>query len=494
MDALFIERNVKRFNYAIPYILSYLIRKDVSLELMVDPSPVQIQRKIKTARPKFVFLSLKWFDQLSDTLTDARLIKSKLSSCKVVLGGISSNILAKELINMHEVDMIIQGDAEKPIYHLIKNKKPLNILSKEGVSEKWVQKESDLKDVFLVDDKRIGIEIIKSLNYAYIWFGKGCKHNCFYCAGNKKTHEVYYGRKNIIYRPKDKIIKDINLCAKYCDLLFFDFEPEKKATNFQIEIFKSMNKLPVTGSHVLWSVPPNVKLIKEASKKFKFNYILVDLVSFSERLRFKLANLGYIKKTCTDKQLISFLDQISKLKNVSIRFDTIVGLPHETSKDIKDSIIFLNYLMNKFPKCIDVNYSCNPHPLHNQLGSSLFTNPKKYQFKSAFNKNSPILNQLRKKFDFFFKKGIEYPYHSKLSKKQFLEHSPYGGTALNTDVIEVKCRNLLFLLFFKIKLTKSMTKLKQIINYVEKESYNNIKVKKIDGKLRIFFYGRRIFS
>jgi radical SAM superfamily enzyme YgiQ (UPF0313 family) len=106
---------------------------NLSVEYIVDKN-FRIDKYIKVKKIKILCMDLHWHSQAYNVIETAKLVKESNPDCQIVLGGFTSTLFAREIMDSHrEIDFIIKGDAEVPLSQLIAM---LIDKRKDGLAEK----------------------------------------------------------------------------------------------------------------------------------------------------------------------------------------------------------------------------------------------------------------------------------------------------------------------------------------------------------------------
>lgn len=431
------------FNNAMLWLVSYLINKGFSakiIHLTGEDYLEKVKYFLDFYKPKFCAISCKWWDTLYSSIHLAEFIKKYNPNIKLIAGGNTASSFAKEIINNSCFDYVIRGDAELPLEQILKNNIPDNSFYKidnkiYSTDQNFILDEKTVNETYLVENLEEIIEPKEIIN-KYIWTGKGCTSNCFFCAGANLGQTKLFYRKNYLYRDVSKVINDCKIIAKYTDNnLMFDFDPlSVKKIEYYQEILKSLpQKTYKCNQFYFWYLPPQ-KLIKTISETFTSAIIGIDVQIFSESQREKLSKLNIIKpKFYSNDKLDEILRYCNKFSNLKITLSGFLGMPYETDVDISNAYKFFEYFIKKYPQII----STSINPVIVEPDSPLVLTPEKYN-----------VLPLRKTF-FDFYELTKYTYETLIFERNFKdieEHIKYFGMMrIGYD------ENKLFYEFYKIQ-------------------------------------------
>ena len=213
---------------------------------------------IKSSGAKVVCLDLYWHHQSNSVIRLAGEIKKKLKDVIIVLGGYTASAFDREILsNFKFIDLVIRGDGEIPVLALMKNigtggdfKKIPNLTYRSGSrivrsKTRYVNREDDLEmfsfsNFRLMKNSRyytqrrfteniINISGSRDPGIFYCNCGRGCSYSCLYCGGSKKAQHTVSGRRSVIFRPMQAMIRDIEGMTEYnLDTWYNAFHPPVK--------------------------------------------------------------------------------------------------------------------------------------------------------------------------------------------------------------------------------------------------------------------------
>ena len=201
---------------------------NVPLEMMLKEE-FSIESYVKKREVDVIFIDLHWYVHSFGALYCADICKQGSPECFVVLGGMTSSVFARDILQQcSAVDGIIQGDSEQAIKDIEAGKPKdeiSNFMYRENgaikKSKKWYvinQEDYDSldfsrydwlknKEFYLKTDlEGVHKEAIKSV---WLEVGRGCNFNCSVCGGGKNAHYRIFRRNTPIYRSGSKIAEDI---------------------------------------------------------------------------------------------------------------------------------------------------------------------------------------------------------------------------------------------------------------------------------------------
>ena len=409
--------NFSLFNNSLLWIASFLEKNGISCQVIFlkNNFEKQLLQSLLNYKPNFVGVSMKWWDTIYSAELIAKRVKAFNSNIFVFAGGQTATYYAQEVLENSVFDAVIEGDAEIPLLNLIKNQSLCNLKIKENneiitYPKSYIQDNEALKDLSLVENIESIFEDLELVSN-YIWTGKGCAMNCFFCGGGRDGQKDIFSRKGYLYRPIEQVIKDIEIIAKLKNNTFMlDFDPlAPNKENFYRELFLSLPKKKYNCQFYFWTLPSDefIDLMSETFNKLIFDF---DLQIFSEPLRKKLAKVNFIKPIFfTNEYFESIIAKCEKKGNILVNVSGLLGVPQETKQDILEIYNFANKLMNNFKNVIGFFFS----PIILEPASPLLAYPEKYQ-----------VTCLRKDY-FDFKKYTKKVFENNMLEKEFQTYEQY---------------------------------------------------------------------
>jgi radical SAM superfamily enzyme YgiQ (UPF0313 family) len=411
-------------NRILLWLASYLKRNGFNTKVFYLDSKFKetIARAISYYQPKYIAVSCKWYTNLYGAILVASEIRKIDKSIRIITGGNTATYFDRELLLNSDFDIVIRGDAELSLLNIMKNKPPINCtLTENGRIKRYklqyTQRQQEVKDYTLVEPGEI-LESPKDIlgKENFVWTGRGCTQNCFYCAGSSTIHKKMFQREKLIYRQIKNVLADIAILSKYSKSLIFDFACLPRADAYYLQLFKCLpqKKLSMTFFH--WSLPSR-NLVDQISKTFKSAVIFLDTSTLCEELREALSQRNLLKPFFSNKKLEDFVFYCNKKKNIELVLTNIAGLPGERGHHVRKHINFSQYLIQKYPLIQDIHYL----PLSIEPGSLLQKHYKRFNMYCSRNNFMDFLNLTC----YAFKSKITYPF-SDFFKKLDCKIHPYG--------------------------------------------------------------------
>ena len=382
----------------------------LGIEKLIKDS-FDITSYIKTLKVKIICVDIHWHYQLYRTLQLIKKIKKEIPEIKIIVGGFTASLFAKELLrSFPEIDFVIKGDAEIPLLKLVKS------LSREQYKSDFSQIPNlyfrrnrtiieagrryvinqrlfdnlRFSNLTLLKNYKIYLKLnpfissqsfsemmrSKENTFSYV-FSRGCLYNCSYCGGSRETQVIINsGRdRGMILKSQIRVIEDLKRLKSFgVSTLYFSLTPTR--FDYFIGLFKKIreNKLNFRAIvEIFCSLPPK-QLINEFFLTFKSSsLIFLGIPSFSEKIR-KL-NLG---PYYSNKKLVDTLDYLEKKGNdFCLQLSLGTGLPFETPDDFNFTVKFLRFLKNRY-KNISMGYWVNRQA---DPKSPCLLHPSRYKIK-----------------------------------------------------------------------------------------------------------------
>ncbi len=392
---------------------------------MDDKFKTSIRKALDHYKPKYVAVSCKWYIDLYGAILVAKEIKKIDKAIKIITGGNTAAYFDKELLLNSDFDIVIRGDAELPLLNIIKNKTPINCTLKEKKRIKryklqYIQRQKEVEDYTLVAPKEI-LENPKDIlgRDNFIWTGKGCTQNCFYCGGSSSAQRELFHRKKLIYRPISNVLTDIAILSKYSKSLMFDFACPPHADVYYLRLFKDIPQGKFALDFYHWSLPSR-NLIDQISKTFISAHIHLDTSTLCEELREFLSTRKLLKPFFSNEELENIIRHCNKKSNIKITLENIAGLPGERNSHVRKHTNFSQYLTQKYPVIEMIYYV----PLSIEPGSILQKHCRRFNMHCCRNSFIDFLHLTKNAYN----SNIMYPFSSFFEKGNYKNISlhPYG--------------------------------------------------------------------
>jgi len=426
------------FNTSLLYLGSFLELKKhkvkiIDLNIEFHPQ-AKLKKIIKEFSPDYALISLRWYFEIYPCIEASKHIKKLNEGIKTIIGGHTASYFDLELAENPYVDFVIRGDGEIPVLNIIEEKEKINVTFKDKKNKiirkpiNYTQESQELDEIYLTPNI---ISILESPHKFfnkpsqwlgdYIWTGKGCNYNCFYCGANKSNQEICFKRKKPIFRKTKHVINDISIMKKFfhSKKLIFDFDPFMNNKEFYYRLFDKIDKKKYSCRFYAWTLPPK-ELILSLKETFTDYQICFSIDSGDEKLRKKLHKMNLSKPFFSNEELYKTIDVISKNGGTFKSYFIADNPLAEKYSFLKTKKLIVN-LIKKYPKiCTDF---CIER-LSIEPGSYIYKFPEKFE-----------ISLTRKSFNSFysfskdvFHSGQRYPFdaYRTLSLSSNLIKSPHG--------------------------------------------------------------------
>lgn len=198
-------------------------------EKMLVEKGFNVEEFISNTRAQVYAIGLHWSIHTEGAIEIAKICKTLHPDSVVVLGGLTATCFAEEIVQKFNfVDAVVRGEAETPLYELIKNLQKYNvsdafystpnltfrnrdgeILSTEMCDVVSVLDDLDFVRLDLVEP--IERTITSPMTGAKLWnipICRGCLLNCASCGGSKYSYKVLLNRDYPAFRSPRKIFED----------------------------------------------------------------------------------------------------------------------------------------------------------------------------------------------------------------------------------------------------------------------------------------------
>jgi radical SAM superfamily enzyme YgiQ (UPF0313 family) len=364
-----------------------------------------LNKYIKKEEHEILCFGIHWHYQLYNTLGIIREIKKANPAVKIIVGGYTATVFAKQIMeNYAEIDFIIRGEAEIPLLKFLSS---LESPKQYGIIPNLVWRDAGSKVIFnqeyhCASDQELNMfdfESMELLKNHWIYLrlnspiyestkslsgipdtfmlnvGRGCSRNCFYCGGGQKSQKLINNRSAFNYREANKVFKGIQKIKNDYNprTLFIDFDPEHDS-EYYLELFERIrkNKISIGCAFASWSLPTE-EFIKSFARTFdlKHSFIIISPDCANEAIRKRIKGFFF-----TNSQLMKTLEALD-VHHIESQVYFFIGTPFETRKDIEDTL--------KLQEDILERYENVSKPLiflpEIEPCSPMCLNPRKYQIK-----------------------------------------------------------------------------------------------------------------
>jgi len=298
----------------------------------------EIKKAISDSNPHVVAISSLFTTYSMEAQEIAGLAKEVNRDIVVVMGGTHPTVFPEIVLNNRDVDYVIRGEGETPLFQLIQmlqsgikdriDEIPGVCFIKEDnirhISDIYIEDNIDLipdRSFLRQENYRIGKK-----NYTFFLTSRGCPFSCSFC-----------GKPPVPYRRRSlaSIEREIEDCVNL-NIQAIDFEDDM--LTYDRKFFNNILDM-LKGKGVTLSAMNGIyaeTLNKETLEKMydagfrRLNFSLVDISSTVIKKQKRHLPAKFL-------QLLPFLESSAFL--VEIHF--IIGLPEQTPEDVIETLIFL---------------------------------------------------------------------------------------------------------------------------------------------------------
>lgn len=370
----------------------------LGIEREVDPS-FSLRELIVQTRPGLVFISLHWYLQTRSVINAAQRVKTWSPSTRVVLGGLTATVFAREVIEqLRFVDAVVRGDGEAAVTALSLASVGDSLTDAELARVPnlvWRDRAGGLHDnglSFRLDAglaSRLRHGDLSSLRNrqaylqralyadfseggqhggyaaaAYLNAGRGCAVTCANCGGAAPAQRAICGRDGVLLYPLEKLERDVDdVVAQGARLLRMSFDPPQARRHIESWLC-TLGRSPRLGLvYDLWHLPTESLLTAMAAAFEPGSTLILSPECGSEEVRYRLRGLPF-----TNEQLMR---AIARIESYGLRAHCFfsAGLPTESPDDIEKSVALIERIRCETSSGISV---C---PMVVDPGSPLFRDP-----------------------------------------------------------------------------------------------------------------------
>lgn len=315
----------------------------------------EIIRLLKEDNPAIVGIQNNFTGYANDAMEIAAIVKKALPEAVVVIGGAHASYDSKNILKKHAcVDYIVRGEGEITFCELIEairsgnDLNNINGLTYRDLSGNVVMTPDRglIKDIDLLpipNRKYVDMNTYLQLNrksfplamkypVATIMASRGCPYNCIFCSTKNMWGRRWRGRspKNVIREIEDLVL---NYGVK--EIVFYDdqFMVDKKWVHEICDLIinnKYGISLALPAGISVWNADEDVL---RKMKKAGFYRLQMPIESGN------LNSLKFIRKPIKLEAVLKLIKTASKIGFwTSANF--IIGFPHETGEEIKQTVDF----------------------------------------------------------------------------------------------------------------------------------------------------------
>jgi len=337
---------------------------------------------------RMVLIDLHWYEHSYGAINVAQVAKQVLPDAWVILGGLTSSVFAREILeNLSVVDFVLRGDAERPLLALAQAlmgedepgvqpdlsgvpnltyrldgqvvetprtycATPEDFADFNFIDLGWLEHEDDYYvHEYLVIDMEIahaasqGADISKYRG-RWITTARGCDFECSYCGGAKSAHKAIAGRNGIVPVPVETIVDQIKHLVEHDVIqVCFSYDLAAMGERHWKTLFRTLRKegIKIGLYNEFFQLPP-AGFMKDFVRTADMEHSSVALNPYSGSERVRRLN----GKRYNEAQLFNALDEVN-LYNIPIIVYFSLNLPGEDEEAIQQSIKLAQSIYDMYP-------------------------------------------------------------------------------------------------------------------------------------------------
>ena len=389
-------------------ILNRLIEKgytikgiDCPMEYRTDRS-FSLEKWMEDKTFRVVLIDINWYVHLSGGIKAAGACKQVMPDCQVIVGGISATCFSSEILKRHtDIDFVVRGEGEVPavvlVELLLSGKGDIQTIPNISFREEGNIVENPLTfvtdnidDLNYIDidwlenkEKYYYNSVDEAINLSSFWLalGRGCNYWCYHCGASKQSYQKTFGRKRIVMRSPEVILKDLkSLLHKGVQNIGLSHDLLHFGKKFWKTLFKIVreNEIRVGLTHPFWRSLPDEEFIREFASTFVMKYSCVNLSieSGTEELR----RLIHGQHTYSNEL---FLKTVKMLHNHNVRMIIYwrLNMPFETKETLEINVKLAAKILKMFPENTPL-MECADVPM--DPFSPISMEPEKFDFSYPF--------------------------------------------------------------------------------------------------------------
>ncbi len=343
----------------IGYIASELLKiKDIHVDI-IDTTFIRKPKEHISHIFKNNHYDLIGFSVMTSMVEDAfemaAGIKESAPDSKIIFGGPHPSVAPEHVLENANVDAVCIGEGEKVMYNLVKSD-----LSFAGIEGIWFKQNGQIiknpqcKPVEVLDELEFpNRDLLDAKQYFSKWFqldpvslslrgnniiaSRGCPYRCSYC---QPTLSKIFGKK-IRKRSPENIVEELVLLKKKYNVEAFMFQDDTLTID-KGWVFNICDEIIRKKINLVWGCNTRANMVdKEMFLKMKeagLRKVNMGIESSSQRILDDVYNKGI-----TIEQIRNAVDVFREL-DLKVQGYFMIGAPHETEKDIVNTIRFAKNL------------------------------------------------------------------------------------------------------------------------------------------------------
>lgn len=327
-----------------------------------------LTEELKNISYKVLLIDLHWYEHSFGAIEIAELSKKLYPNIPVVIGGMTTTIFAKEILEKFDVvDYALKGDSEEPIKdlmdYLIKQNASVdnieNICYRQNGTIidknityccKDIDNIDNISDDFIKNNDKyaitntVGVQENRKKNI-WITVGRGCMYNCTYCDAASSNTNTLWGRKHMVCRSPEYVAQDIiTAYNRGAEEVRITHDIEMLGEEYYKRVFDIVKKAKIKiGYNYECYQIPDKKFIDELLETFDKESVLIEitLLSANEKIRKAMG------KWFSNKHFFESLDYLKNTKIIQRIFYS-VNVDDETMNDFDETMEQIKYLVENY--------------------------------------------------------------------------------------------------------------------------------------------------
>jgi clorobiocin biosynthesis protein CloN6 len=359
---------------------------DQSLEIQINPS-FNISNWLMSQRGvKVILIDLHWYEHCFGAIDIAQAGKRTHPDAWVVLGGLSASGFARDILeSFPEVDVIVRGDAEKPLLEMVQHllaatDRPtalsglsqipnLTYSTPEGVVENELGYTASTEDLdqldyvdlsflehsreylvheYVVTDLGMARQALNTDPFLGRWVttARGCKYECAYCGGCKSAHKLLAGRNGIVSRSPEIVVDElVRLQEMGVHQASLAYDIAELGEAYWSKFFQLYNEKDAhIGLYNEFFQMPSVEFVHAYMECADMKHSCVTLSPLSGNERVRRLN----GKHFSNSQLFDMLALLSQYPSYLIVYFSL-NLPGETNETFQETLALATDIYHYYP-------------------------------------------------------------------------------------------------------------------------------------------------
>lgn len=364
---------------------------------MLEDERFNVKSFLSRLRPRAFGLDFHWLTHVQGVLEVSRLLKELHPEIPIIVGGYSATFFHRELLSYPQIDYVIRGDStEEPLLKL------MEALRGEGGLEDisnltYRDRSGDIVEnplsyvpaslEYLGDNYRYVLRSVlkyrdwKSIRAFWNWWRypitmvltcRGCTMDCSFCGGSSSALNELCGRRQVAFRPPEKIAYDISIISKLTTApIFIVGDLLQGGRDYALETIELISQLDPKNHLVLELFAPAPREYFERIASSFDNYNLqISPESHDPEIR-ELLGKAYGNEEL-ERNIAWALE--SGCKKFDVFF--MIGLPGQDRDSVLQTVEYCAYLLRQFgPR---LNPLIGPLAPFIDPCCAFFRNPDKY--------------------------------------------------------------------------------------------------------------------